>query len=359
MTTSRAAVLHGEGQLTIEEFPLPRTGNDDGLLKIEATGVCGTDIAAYRGVNPFYELPCVLGHELVGRIVELGDGAAERWGVAAGDRIVVEEYLPCGTCRSCLAGAYQMCRVPRYGGKSIHSGPGLYGGYADYLYLHPQAIVHKVSEDVPAELVQLFIPISNGLDWVTRVGGLHQGGTVVIVGPGPHGLACLVGAKEAGAGKVIVVGTSADEARLTVARELGADHTLTGDVVEQVEHLTRGTFADVVVNVASSAAGLDTALAVAGDRATVVQAGVAKGAGGGAESIVDAMNRRVLTLRGVRGRPSRLVPPALRLIESSRYPLDLLCTGRFSIEDTEKALNAANDDPGSIRATVFPDLSHR
>ncbi|WP_326837495.1 zinc-binding dehydrogenase [Amycolatopsis rhabdoformis] len=356
-TTSRVAVLHGEGRLTIEELPLPRIGANDGLLKIEATGVCGTDIAAYHGVNPYYELPCALGHEFVGRITELGAEAAARWGVSVGDRIVVEEYLPCGTCRSCLAGSYQMCEVPRYGGKSIHSGPGLYGGYADYLYLHPQAIVHKVSEDVPAELVQLYIPIANGLDWVTRIGGMHMGGTVVIVGPGPHGLACLVGAREAGAGTVIMVGTSADETRLAVAKQLGADHTFTDNAVAQIEELTGGLFADVVVNTASSAAGLDTALAVAGDRATVVQAGVAKGAGGGVESIVDAMNRRVLTLRGVRGRPSYLVPPALRLIESGRYPLELLCSGRFPIEDTEKALTAAAGDPTSIRAIVVPELS--
>ncbi|MEV0057281.1 alcohol dehydrogenase catalytic domain-containing protein [Saccharopolyspora shandongensis] len=356
MTTSRAAVLHGKGQLTIEELPLPRIGADDGLLKVEATGVCGTDMAAYHGVNPLYELPCVLGHELVGTIVDIGPQAAARWGVEAGDRIVVEEYLPCGTCRSCLAGSYQMCRVPRYGGKSIHSGSGLYGGYSDFLHLHPQAIVHKVAADVPAELVQLYIPISNGLDWVAGVGGLRPGGTVVIVGPGPHGLACVIGAKEAGAGTVIVIGQEADATRLEVAKALGADHTLTTDAVEQVTELTGGALADTVINAADSAAALDTAMAVAGDRATVVQVGLAKGGGGSAETVVDTMIRKVLTLRAVRGRPSSLVPPALRLIESGRYPLERMCTGRFPIERTEEAL-AGLADPTAIRSCVIPDLS--
>lgn len=355
--TSRVAILHGREKLTIEELPLPSIGSDDGLLKVEATGVCGTDMAAYHGVNPFYELPCVLGHELVGRVTELGAEARSRWGVEAGDRIVVEEYLPCGTCRACLAGCYQMCRVPRYGGKSIHSGPGLYGGYSDYLYLHPQAIVHKVAADVSAELVQLYIPLSNGLDWVSRIGGLQPGGTVVVVGPGPHGLACVIGAREAGAGTVIVIGTARDAARLRVAEELGADHVFTDNAVEQVAETTNGLLADTVINAANSAAALDTALAVAGDRSTVVQAGVAKGAGGGAESIVDAMNRKVLTLRGVRGRPSSAVPPALRLIESGRYPLELLCTGRYAIEDTEQALTVTATDPNAIRSTVFPELN--
>lgn len=356
-TTSRAAVLHDTGKLTIEELPLPTVGEDDGLLRVEATGVCGTDTAAYRGVNPFYELPCVLGHELVGTVTELGDAAAHRWGVSPGDRVVVEEYLPCGTCWSCLAGSYQMCRVPRYGGKSIYSGSGLYGGYADKLYLHPQAIVHQVSPEVPAELVQLYIPISNGLEWVGEVGGLRAGGTVVIVGPGPHGLACVVGAREVGAGTVVVVGTERDTARLEVASALGADHVFTGDPVSQVSELTRGRLADLVVNAADSAAALDTALGVAGERATVVQVGVAKGDGGGADALVQAMNEKVLTLRGVRGRPASAVPPALRLIESGRYPLERLCTGRYPIERTEEALTAATTVPGSIRCSVIPELS--
>ncbi|NDZ78280.1 alcohol dehydrogenase catalytic domain-containing protein [Streptomyces sp. SID10853] len=357
--TSRAAVLYGPGDLRIEEFPLPEIRADDGLLEVEATGVCGTDMAAYHGVNPFYELPCALGHELVGRIVEIGPAAGARWNVSAGDRVVVEEYLPCGTCRSCLAGAYQMCDVPRYGGKSVHSGCGLFGGYSDYLYLHPQAIVHKVADDIPAELVQLYIPLSNGLDWVAGIGGLRPGGTVVIVGPGPHGLSCVVGAREAGAGTVVVVGRPADGTRLDVARALGADHTLTGDlpeVLSAVQELTGGVLADTVINAADSSAALETATAVAGNRATVVQAGLAKGGGGGAEALVDAMNRKVLTLRGVRGRPSRMVPPTLRLIESGRYPLERMCTGRFPIEQTEHALTVTARDPSAIRSSIIPGL---
>lgn len=357
MTISRAAVLHGPGDLRIEELPLPDIGRNDGLLKVEATGVCGTDMAAYHGVNPYYELPCVLGHEFVGRVVDIGPDAGRRWGVVPGDRIVVEEYLPCGTCRSCLAGAYQMCHVPRYGGKSVKSGCGLYGAYSDYLYLHPQAIVHKVAEETPAELVQLYIPLSNGLDWAGRVGALPPGGTVVIVGPGPHGLACVVGAREAGAELVAVVGRPGDEPRLAVAEALGADLTFTApvdEVVAQLADRTGGHLADTVINTADSSAALDTVVAVAGDRATVIQAGLAKGGGGGAESLVDALNRKVLTFRGVRGRPSRAVPPTLRLIESGKYPLEKLITHRFSIEQTEHALTFSEQDPSAIRSVVIP-----
>jgi len=353
---SRAAVLYGPGDLRIEEFAVPQVAADDGVLRIEATGVCGTDVAAYNGVNPYYELPTVLGHEL---IEDIGDEASRRWGVESGDRIVVEEYLPCGTCRSCLAGAYQMCVVPRYGGKSINDRSGLYGGYADYLYLHPQAIVHQVAKDVDADLVQLFIPISNGLHWMSDLGALPIGGTAVVVGPGPHGLSCVIGALEAGARQVIVVGQEQDRSRLDVATALGAHHVVTGstaEVLEQITDLTGGLLADTVVNAADSSAALETAVGVAGDRATLVQVGLPKSGGGTAEPILAALNSKVLTIRGVRGRPSSAVPPTLRLIESGKYPLELLCTGQYTIEQTEEALNGSGRDPNAIRASVIPSL---
>lgn len=356
--TSRAAVLLGPERLEIRELPLPEVGTGDGLLRVQATGVCGSDIAAYHGHAPFYELPCVLGHELVGVVERIGAGAAERWNVAEGDRIVVEEYLPCGTCRSCLAGAYQMCRVPRYGGKSIHVEPGLFGGFSDHLYLHPQAIVHRVDDTTPAELLQLYIPISNGLHWVQDVAGAKIGSTVVIIGPGPHGLGCVIGAREAGAGSVILVGLARDRARLELGRALGADLVLAGDVDDVpaivAEH-TGGANADAIVNAADSAVTVELALAVAGDRSTIVQVGYGGAVGdAGLRSLAEILVTRRITLRGVLGRPASAVPPALRLIESGRYPLERMCTGTFTIDETEAALAATSTDPDAIRSIVVP-----
>jgi threonine dehydrogenase-like Zn-dependent dehydrogenase len=353
--TSRAAVLSGTGSLEIREFGLPAVGADDGLLRIEATGVCGSDIAAYHGHAPFYQLPCVLGHELVGRVERLGDEAARRWGVAEGDRVVVEEYLPCGTCRACLSGHYEMCSVSRYGARSIVTEPALMGGFADVMYLHPQAIVHRVHGDVPPELVQLYIPISNGIHWVHGAGGAQPGDTVVVIGPGPHGLGCVIGAREIGAGMIVLVGRAGDEDRLEVGRALGADHVLAGEPAEvrtAVADLTGGALAETVVNAANSSAALALAVALAGDRATVVQAGIADGDGG--PELAAALVMRALTVQGVRGRPSRCVPAALRLIESGRYPLERMCTGTFELEQTEAALTALDDGPGAIRSVVVP-----
>lgn len=351
-TMSRAAVLTGERQLEIRELPLPKVKDDDGLLRIEATGVCGSDVGAFYGRTLEMQVPCVLGHELVGRIEQLGERAAEHWGVAVGDRVVVEEYMPCGTCHACLGGYYQMCPSPRYGGTSVDTAPALWGGYSDFMYLHPQSLVHRVDDEADPKLVQLYIPISNGIHWTSGIGGAAVGGVVVVIGPGPHGLGCVVGAKEAGAGLVVLVGQPRDVTRLEVGRALGADLVLSGDSAEvgvAVRTATGALGADTVVNTVGSD-GLRTALAMAGDRATIVQAGF--GDGSVPEELPAQLILKMLTLHGVRGRPSRVVASALRLIESGRYPLERMCSAVFDVDETEQALTAVRADPGIVRAVV-------
>lgn len=339
MGESRAAVLVAPRRVKIQSFPLPDVGEDDGLLKVECTGVCGTDWAAYQGSFRSERIPFVLGHEVVGRIEAIGSKAAARWGVTVGDRVVVEEYLPCGYCRHCLMGDHAMCTEGRIGGTSIHQPPSLWGGFSEYLYLSPKALVHRVESDLDPELAQLFIPISNGIYWASEVGSTTVGSTVLILGPGPHGLGAVIGAREAGAGRIIVVGRENDNYRLQTALELGADHVLQlerGDVVERVRDLTRGWMADVVINTASSPSALNLALGLAGERATVVQAGIA---GQNANDVpVDQIFQKKLTIKGVRGRPTRVVPVALRVMASGRYPLARMCTHRFPLAQTEEAL---------------------
>lgn len=351
----RAAVLVAPRRVEIQSFPLPDIGDDDGLLRVEATGVCGTDWAAYNGTVRPEQIPYVLGHEVVGRIEAIGPAASERWGVGVGDRVVVEEYLPCGTCAHCLAGEYPMCTAGRIGGTSIHRAPSLWGGFSERMYLSPRALVHRVDGDADPELLQLFIPIANGIYWVDEVGGLRVGDTVVVVGPGPHGLGAVVGAREGGAGTVIVVGLSSDRYRLETARLLGADHVVCaddGDVAAQVAQLTESRMADVVINAAGAPGTFPLALEVAGSRATVVQAGIV---GRPIDHVpVDMIFQKKLTIKGVRGRPSRVVPCALALIASGRYPLERLCTHRFPLAETERALQLmGRGEPGVGRITVL------
>ena len=105
--------------------------------------------------------------------------------------------------------------------ESTATAPALWGGYAEYMYLEPNAAVHRVPEGVPPEIAALYVPLSNGVRWTAYVPGLEQGDIVVVMGPGQQGLGCVVAAREAGASMVIVTGTAADAQRLEVAKASG------------------------------------------------------------------------------------------------------------------------------------------
>src|SRR5437870_65505 len=140
---------------------------------MEICGICGTDWEIYGRASRGQRLgPLILGHENVGRIEAVGDRATARWGVREGDRVAVEEFIPCGRCRLCLAGHYRLCDatdsrsgkpVLRYGITPVSIPPALWGGFAQYMYLHPNSILHRLDASIPSQLAALFIPFSNGV----------------------------------------------------------------------------------------------------------------------------------------------------------------------------------------------------
>jgi threonine dehydrogenase-like Zn-dependent dehydrogenase len=365
---TRAAVLTGPRQIEMRELPVPEIDENSGLLRVEVTGVCGVDWPAYKGARlDRFKPPIVLGHEIVGRIERIGAKAAQRWDVQEGDRVVMEEYVPCGRCDYCLSGLYYICgglkMEKMYGFTSLDVAPGLWGGFSEYVYLDPQALIHKLSDGVPAEIAPLYLAMSNGIRWVQGEGGIGIGDTVVILGPGQLGLSCVVAAKEAGAGCIIVTGRASDTKKMEIARQLGAHHTVDidneDDVVKRVYDLTGGKMADAVINVASSApAAAQQAVELVKMRGVIVMAG---GALAPAEGFYpDMLVRKEITMKGVRGRTGRDLKKALRLIEAGKYPLQKLATHKFSIEETEKALLTigGEGERGAIHVAVVNRFDH-
>jgi threonine dehydrogenase-like Zn-dependent dehydrogenase len=372
MGMSRAMVATDPHALEARELPLPEVGPDDGLLRVEAAAICGTDYEIWGRSSRGSGLgPLILGHENVGRIARIGAEASRRWHVGEGDLVAVEEFLPCGTCRMCRSGEYRLCpetdsrgSAPflRYGSTPLTVAPALYGGFADYLYLHPRSIVYRVDESLEPEVAALYVPIGNGVRWVTQEGGSRVGETVVVIGPGQHGLGCVIAAREGGAGKIVVVGTDADAHRLEVAKALGADVTVatesSDEATQVIMDATGGAGADVVVDLAPGAVStVDTALRVAAKRGRVVLAASKHGRPIAAFNH-DLVVRREILVRGVRGHDHKSVEPALEIIASGRYPLELLCTHRFPLAETEQALRLAGGraDPGAIHVSVLPRL---
>jgi threonine dehydrogenase-like Zn-dependent dehydrogenase len=253
-----------------------------------------------------------------------------------------------------VAGQYRLCSgrggLSGYGYLGLDRAPGLWGAYAEYLYLDPHTVVHKISKDVPPEIATLFNPLGAGIRWAVQVPGTKAGDVVVVLGPRQRGLACAIAAREAGAACVIVTGLSADEHKLALAREFGADATIDverEDLVRRVREITDGAMADVVVDVTPYATEAVTqAIDLARRGGTVVLAGLK-----GPRPVEGFFNDRVvakdLTIRGVFGVDFHAYGPAVRLIESGKYPLERMHTHTLPLEEAERALRLlARELPG-------------
>ncbi|MGE5289234.1 MAG: zinc-dependent alcohol dehydrogenase [Micromonosporaceae bacterium] len=362
----RAAVLTAPHRLELREFPRPAIGPDDGLLRIEACGICGSDVEQYKGNLSRGGYAFIPGHEPLGVIEEVGERAAARWGVAPGDRVALEILIPCRNCDLCLTGRYMSCRNKHgsYGYSPVDRAPHLWGGFAEYVYLHPNAILHPVRADIPAEVAVMFNPLGAGVRWVAHLGGTGLGDTVLILGPGQRGLAAVIAARAAGAGTVIVTGLAKDRAKLALAREFGADHTIdvdAEDTVARVEEITEGRLADVVLEVTPMASRpvLDALRAVRhGGR--IVLAGL-KG-GRPIEMNTDLIINKAVTVVGAYGVDSRAYGEAIRIIETGRFPLEKLHTHTFELADVARAVETlAGEIPGeeAVHVAVKPDAGDR
>jgi threonine dehydrogenase-like Zn-dependent dehydrogenase len=345
-----AMVQTAPRKLELRELPIPEISDDTALLRVEACGICGSDYEQYEGVlrTP---LPVIPGHEPLGRIERIGDRAAKRWKVDVGDRVAVETMLSCRFCDPCLAGSYHLCRTRRiYSYIPLSEPPGLWGAYAEYMWLDPNAILHKVDPTLPPALAVMFNPIGAGFRWAVEIPRTKPGDTVVILGPGQRGLASLLACRAAGAKQVILTGLSADARKLALARELGADHTIDvekEDAKRRIAELTGGRGADVVVEVSSySTEPVAAALDYVAPGGTVVLAGV-KGFKAVPGFISDKIVLKEIRVQGAIGVTSSGYRSAIELIESRRYPLEKLHTHDFALQEAELAIRTlAREIPG-------------
>jgi threonine dehydrogenase-like Zn-dependent dehydrogenase len=362
----RAAVQTGPRAIEMREFARPKVGPDDGLLRVEANGICGSDIEIYRGHIGTNRDPFIPGHEPMGIIEELGDRAAERWGVEVGDRVALEVIVPCRACHDCLSGGYQACRFRKYGHgvTGIDVEPSLWGGFAEYLYLSPNTVLHKIDKTLPVEIAAMYNPLGAGVRWAVDLGEVGLGDSLLVLGAGQRGLAAVIAAKAAGASTVFVTGLESDAHKLAAARELGADHTFivdgddAVDVVAAVHDLTGGRGVDVALEVTPMAAKPVTdAMLATRHGGRVVLAGLK----GGAEVPLntDLIINRALTVRGAYGVDARGYAEAIAIIESRRFPLEKLHTHTFGLDDTELAIQTlAGEVPGeaAVHVSVHPNL---
>lgn len=264
----RAIVFKGDDTWELRDLAKPRLRPGCAVLKVEAVGICHSDVDQFHGHPPVPSggvFPTVPGHEIVGRIEEITPEAEAEFGVTVGDRVGV---------RSVVFGPDGSTRV--YGFDfPLDEGSGLFGGYADYMELIPGSEVHKLREDLAATELTIYECLTNTITWIRPV---QPGQTLVVEGPGHIGLSAVVGARAAGAGTIIVTGLGGDRLRLDTALKVGADHAIdleNDDVVARVAEITGGKMADVVLDAASGdPVSLITAMSLCRMGGTIIAAGM-------------------------------------------------------------------------------------
>jgi threonine dehydrogenase-like Zn-dependent dehydrogenase len=361
-----AAVRTGPSTTEFREFLMPDIPDDGALMRVEVAGICGTDVKIYA--NPVIRAPVIMGHENVGEIAKAGRTFRERQGLTEGDRVFVEHYVPCRRCEWCHLGEYRHCAATdwrtnpdarRYGYTTAENPYHLWGGFAEYMYLPWNAVLHKVPAGVSTELAGIATPMSNGIEWALFDAGVGYDSTVLIQGPGQQGLAQTVACKQAGASLIIVTGTRRDAARLELAKTLGADHVIDVQAEDALERIMEMTGGDGVDAVLDCTAGAGTAPVRLGIDALKRRAGTLL-IQGEMESFPDfpvkKLTEKAITVRSARGHSYRACELALAQLASGRFPLDRLTTHTFGLHEVDRAIRAVGGEgpEGVIHVSLLP-----
>ncbi|MDE0174419.1 MAG: zinc-binding dehydrogenase [Defluviicoccus sp.] len=356
---ARAMVQIAARRLEMEEFEVPRVGASEGLLRVAACGLCGSDVEQYRGhfaEKGLAEYPVIPGHEPVGTIEELGADAEARWGVKAGDRVALQPVISCGRCADCLSGAHHLCKgmfqmaSPAYGYLPTTIGHGLWGGYGEYIHLHERTLMHRLPDNVPDEMATMYQALAAGIRWAVAVPGAGFSDTVLVMGCGQRGLASVVALKAAGVSDIVVTGLKRDAFKLRLAREFGATHTVVADeedTIDRIMEITGGRGVDIAVDVVpTDTRVIGHAVEVVRPGGTIVVAGV-KGGSNMATLDTDRMVYKELTLKAVFTQGADMYRAGIDLLARNLEHLAPMHTHEMPLEQAERAIQMVGGEiPG-------------
>jgi len=340
----RVATYYHNRDVRIEERAVPALGPGEALVRIVASGICGSDVMEWYRIK---KAPLVLGHEVAGEIAALGPGAPR---YRVGDRVSVSHHVPCNTCRHCLRGHHTACRTLQ----TTNFDPGGFAEYVRVPALQVDRGILVLPDAVSFEAGTFVEPLACVLRG-QRVARVGPGDSVLILGAGISGLLHLLLAQTLGAGRVLCTDVQAE--RLTLARELGADATIAADedVPARVREHNEGRQADVVIVCTGARPAFTQALASVGPGGTVLffaptEPGVELGV-----PVNDFWRNSVTLLPSYGAAPADLFT-SLELIRAGRVPVERLITHRLPLGEAARGfrLTAGLEPERSLKVILEP-----
>lgn len=322
----------GNLQICSEELP-EYLSEDDVLIKVKAAGVCGSDIAIYKGTSPVATYPRVIGHEIAGEIAKIGSNVKD---LKIGDHVVIDPVISCGHCYPCSKGKGNVCVDLKVRGVHID------GGYGEYT-IAPQKNVYKISNKISFEEAALVEPFTIAAQ-VLSIGQITANDFVLINGSGAIGLIILQAVKLIGA-KCIV--SDLLDSRLEKAKYFGADITVNPkkqDIFDVVKKETNGLGMNVIIDAVGIPQILEQAIKLASSAGTIVTLGFnSKGA---SISELD-ITQKELEIKGSRLN-SKKFPQVIEWFEKGLIHPKEMISQEFYFEDILDALKLNDTQPEKV-----------
>lgn len=338
----RVAVYYHNNDIRLDERPRPTIGPGELLMRVEASGVCGSDVMEWYRVK---RAPLVLGHEVAGEVVEVGDGVAA---FAPGDRIVTTHHVPCGRCRYCETDRHSVCETLR----TTSFDPG---GFAEYVRIPALNVAHgtlALPDGVSYEDGSFVEPLACAVRG-HRLARMEAGQTVAVLGSGISGILQIQLARANGAGRIVA--TDLNDWRLERALAFGADTTVRADdnVPALIRDATDGCGAELVIVCTGALPAIEQAFASVDLGGTVMIFAPASPGVTWPFPLQEIWSRGITITHTYAGPPADM-ETALTLIAERRVDVASMVTHRVGLADTQEAFRLTAAAGESLKVMVEP-----
>ena len=338
----RVAMYYNNNDVRIEEIPIPTINDDEMLVKVNSSGICGSDVLEWYRIK---KAPRVLGHEISGDITKVGKNVKK---YKTGDRVFVSHHVPCNTCRYCLEDKHTLC-------DTLHSTNFDPGGFSEYIRIpkiNVETGVFKLPQKVSYDEGVFIEPLAcvvRGLE----IANFKSDQSILIIGSGISGILHIKLARALGASRIIAV--DINDYRLNMAKKLGADATINAneDIPELVKKYNNGCLADIVVTCTGAISAVEQALQTVDYGGTILFFAPTEPGVKIPFPLFDLWDKGVTMVSTYAGSP-RDIKNAIELIRSKKVKVTDMITHKLPLSEAGKGFNIVSKAQDSIKVIIYP-----